>query len=205
MTSGRERRGYGDSGFHVAGKKKVGAEESRGASVSTLAFGYPRSVVPFSFTLSKLERARLHSILQPPPNAQSAHPWLLLVVGGAISAVIGLATNLILVSRQGDEARKTAKIDRRIAAVQQASELIYRKGSQVRLNLREAWLDVSDAVSDVESDPFWPHAAGEAITIPAKRQQAETAVQVSARKTIDEAKDFLAEGGNSGRSVERAV
>jgi hypothetical protein len=106
---------------------------------------------------------------------------LLLVLGGAIT---------------GEEARKTAKIDRRITAIREASELIYRGGPVQANNILRVWLDVDSMLTAVNSNSQWPYNA-EGGTLVGEMQEAERKAQAaidSAAKTGAETDQLLIDG-----------
>jgi hypothetical protein len=105
-------------------------------------------------------------------------------------------TGYLLAGKQGDEARKTAKIDRRITAIREASELVYRRGPALEDKIYFAWGEVDSILTAVNSNSQWPYnpvgasLVGEIMEAERKAQ----AVIDSATKTDAEADQLLADG-----------
>ena len=142
--------------------------------------------------LSNREIEKLRSIFQPPAPTKQIYPLLVPI----LTALLSFTAGYVLAGKQGDEARRTAKIDRRITAIREASEFVYRKGPLLEDRIYSAWEDVDSMLSEVNSNPQWPFKISGGST-PAELTEVERRVQTvtdSARKINDEAEQLLADG-----------
>src|SRR5579871_5750312 len=122
------------------------------------------------FMFSKLEREKLKSIFLSDQAKQktSVVPQLMILVA---TALVGLGPTALSISRQGDETRKTQRIERRISSIREASDLVYGRGVTTVQDIFTAWNSMNYLLEEVESEPLWPYKAGEAISPESSRQK----------------------------------
>jgi hypothetical protein len=107
--------------------------------------------------------------------------------------MIGLVPTLISIRTQGGETRKTQRVERRITSIREASDLVYRRGPAATLAIFNAWELVGSKLSEVESQPFWPYAPGEAILPEMPKEKSVKAALDSAYAPLTEGADLLAQ------------
>ena len=139
---------------------------------------------------SRHEIEKLREIFQPSPIKQT-HPFAVPI----LTALLGLGAGFILANKQGEEARKNTKMDRRIIAIREVSELVYRKGPMLEETILNAWETADSELTAVNANPAWPCKPEEACSSEqfTENQREAGDLAEKARQVVNEADQLLAE------------
>jgi hypothetical protein len=107
------------------------------------------------FALSRRDIARMRSLFRSIPTVTQSDAYL----GVVLAAVLAFAANTIVTYVQASQARKTQRVDHRIVAIRELSELIYRRGPALEEKLLATYEDVESALSTINSNAVWPMKA----------------------------------------------